>query len=213
MKKVLIAVLLLGLAIGASALDMSAGAGAAPNFTSGTYNFPSLHGDISLHSTPVNFVAFFDATYVQISAGYMFVNGGTATSSGTTLSMPVGGSASYLSFAAYVKYPFAFGSFSVFPLLGIEYKLNLTYTDGNGNDKSSLSSQQQADLNEIWFEAGAGADFSFGRFYVRPEMFFGFKPLSTTDNNNVSSTSQTFGTPVTLTWLTVNVELLVGYKL
>jgi hypothetical protein len=214
-KKIIVAVLLLGLAIGASALDMSVGAGAALNFTSGTMKFsgPGVDGDVTAHFMPANFVAFFDATYVQVSAGYMFYNGVTATSSGSPTTVSVGGSASYLSFAVYGKYPFSVGQFTIFPLLGVEYKLNLTATDENGKDKSTMTSQEQADLNELWFEAGVGADFSFGRFYVRPEMLIGFKPLSSTDNDAVKAATVPPFTSGSMSWFTMNVEVLVGYKL
>jgi len=202
----------------AFALNLSVGAGIGADFSA----WPDFKGDLSGSSVeirqevmPVDLKVFFDAAYLQASIGYMFVNGGGITTvvDGTATSASLTGHLSYVSFSLYGKIPFSVGLFKFFPLLGIEYKLNLTYTDGSGNDlKSGLSSQAQSDLNEIWFEAGMGGDISLRKLYIRPELLLGFKPLSTTDNNALASLQGTGYTSTSYTYFTINVELLIGYK-
>jgi hypothetical protein len=215
-KKILAGVLFLCLAVGSYALGISVGVGAGLNFTSadlkGTVG--GVSSDLNVHEMPITFLAFFDATYVQISAGYMFQNSTTVTSSGALSGSGTSNSWTYIDFSLYGKYPFVFGSFAIFPLLGIEYKLNLTVKDSSGKDlKSGMSSQGQSDLNELWFEGGVGADFSFGAFSIRPLVLIGFKPLSKSDNDYVSAAQSAGISGASLTWFTVNVDLLFGFKL
>jgi len=166
---------------------------------------------------PIDIKAFVDLTYLQISAGYMMVNGMTVTEigGGPNVITTLMNSLTYVSFAGYFKYPFHVGVVTIFPLLGVEYKLNLTYKAGNGNDvKSTLTSQEQADLNELWIEGGAGMDFAIGSFYIRPEVIIGFfKPLSATDKDIINSYPSAGGTSVSINYFTFNLSILVGYKL
>jgi hypothetical protein len=198
---------------------LSLGAGAALDLTT----WGDLKGNVSGFSAevkeemkPIDIKAFVDFTYLQVSAGYIMVNGATGTIGiGSALStMDLKGILTYVSFAGYLKYPFHVGAVTVFPLLGVEYKLNLTSKDGSGNDvKSTMTSQQQADLNELWIEGGAGMDFTLGPFYIRPEVLIGFKPLSTTDNDTISAAESSGWTSVSFNYFTVNLNILVGYKL
>ena len=222
---VIVAVLAVLLAVSAYAQNqpggsgISAGAGVALDLTT----WGDLKGTISGVSSevkedmkPIDIKAFIDLTYLQVSAGYMMVNGatGTVVVGGSTATTDLKGSFSYVSFAGYLKYPFHFGSVALFPLLGVEYKYNLTYKDGNGNDlKSGMTSQGKSDLNELWIEGGAGMDFTFGSFYIRPEVLIGFKPLSTTDNNTVSAAQTAGWSSVSFTYFTINLNLLIGFML
>lgn len=84
------------------------------------------------------------------------------------------GSFTTLNFSLLGKYPFIFRKFSIFPLLGIDYKLFLSskievnylgYTFDNASD-----------LNTLWFNLGAGGDFSLAeKFYIRGELLYGFR--------------------------------------
>jgi hypothetical protein len=234
-KKTICTLVLMCLAAAGFALEMSLGVGAGLDLTSSDLHFTQTGSLIEDKEgqTPIDFKAFFDLTYIQVSAGYMFVHGGngTVTMNGTsgTVSEP-SLQASYLTFAVYAKYPFmfgptrpprtnfgkypfVFGQTRVFPLLGIEYRVNLQYTDALGNDKSSYSGQAQSDLNQLWLEAGLGADFTVGNFFIRPELLIGFKPLSTTDNNALSTLQALGYTSTSLSYFTFNIYLLIGYEL
>lgn len=166
---------------------------------------------------PIDIKAFVDLTYLQVSAGYMMVNGMTVTEIGygPNFIKDLKDSLTYVSFAGYFKYPFHVGAVTVFPLLGVEYKLNLTYKAGNGKDlKSTMTSQEQADLNELWIEGGVGMDFTLGSFYIRPEVIIGFfKPLSATDKDILSAAESDGWKSVSINYLTFNLNILVGYKL
>jgi hypothetical protein len=203
---------------GVPAVGLSAGAGMSLDFTSSDFKWTqtgTAH-EVKASLMPINIKAFLDFTYVEASIGYMIVNGSsTATTVGAaTSTASVTDTLSYVTLAAYGKYPFVVGPVTLFPLLGIEYKLNLTYETSSGTDlKAAMTNQQQNDLSELWVEAGAGGDITFGRFYLRTELLIGFKPLSTTDNSAVSAQKALGYTSVSLSYFTVNVGLLLGYKL
>jgi hypothetical protein len=204
--------------LGALPLELSAGAGMSLDFSSSDSKWTqtgTAH-EVKQSAMPIDIKAFFDFTYVQASIGYMMVNGSsTATTvGGSTTNASVTDTLSYVTLAAYGKYPFVVGPVTLFPLLGIEYKLNLTYENASGTDlKAAMTNQAQSDLSELWVEAGAGGDITFGRFYLRTELLIGFKPLSTTDNSAVSAQKTLGYTSVSLSYFTVNVGLLFGYKL
>ncbi len=63
----------------------------------------------TINYTPFEATVFFDATYAQLSVGYLIANGGSITQSGTGVSATttnLNQNLSYLSIAAYGKYPF-----------------------------------------------------------------------------------------------------------
>jgi len=71
---------------------------------------------------------FFDATYVLLEIGYALNRGSTeptAASTSTSFAAVLTG----LSVGASVKYPFELGPVAIFPIAGVEYVRNLTYTD------------------------------------------------------------------------------------
>jgi len=205
-----------------SASGFSVGVGGAQGI--GQFSsYPHFKGQLSGTSvevkesvTPTDIMAFFDATYLQASVGYMFINGGSITmkAGGSSSTSSVSGSLSYVTFALYGKLPLAIGPVRVFPLLGFQYRLNLTYTDADGNDlKPALTSQELADLNELWIEGGAGVDIVFGRFYIRAELLLGVKPLSTTDNNALSASEALGYSNPSMRYSTFDIGVLAGYRL
>jgi small nuclear ribonucleoprotein (snRNP)-like protein len=199
---------------------VSAGAGFSAEFLTHPYlkyGYSGSSYETTYRYWPTwDFKAFVDLTYIQVSVGYMFIDtigSVTSTVNGSTSEGKAGYSYSYMTLAAYLKYPFSVGPVKLFPLLGIDYRLNLVYTDDDHNDlKSTLTSQQQADLNEIWIEAGAGIDVSIGRFFLRPEVLVGFKPLSKTDNDLLTALRAGGDTDVSILFSTVRCCVLAGYK-
>ena len=197
---------------------VSAGAGVSAEFLTHPYlkyGYSGSSYETTYRYWPTwDFKAFVDLTYIQISVGYMFIDtigSVTSTVNGATSEGAAGYAYSYVTLAAYLKYPFSVGPVKLFPLLGIDYRQNLTYTDGKNDLKSALSSQQQADLNEIWIEAGAGIDVSMGRFFLRPEVLIGLKPLSKTDNDLLTAL-KAGGADVSMLFSTVRGCVLAGYK-
>lgn len=185
--------------VGSFAIDLSAGFGAnlAPYSStlsaSGSYPGGTDSATLKLSYTPFGFQGYFDATYAQLGLGYEVFKTGKMTVSGTgisTTSTDVNVDQTYVMFQGLAKYPFKLGeSVAIFPLAGVMYALNLTVTDTTtGTDlKSSMSSQAQSDLNELWLMGGGGVDVAFGRFYLRPEALIGYKIPTQTDKDGVTA--------------------------
>jgi hypothetical protein len=215
MKKILAATILFALSSGAFAADFSIGAGGSVGLLTwqdikGT--FSGMPAEVVERGIPIDIKVFADITIIQFSVGYMFVTGNsqTATLLGSTATAAMNGFASYLTFAAYGKYPFTFGPISVFPLVGLEFRYNLTWSVG-ALTKDSLTSAEQVSLNELWLQGGAGMDVSFGRLYLRSEVLAGFKPVLGTFDSDLM---QALGwTSTSTSYFTVSVGLLAGFKL
>jgi len=216
MKKTLAAIILLAISAGAFAADFSIGAGGAIESltwldlkaSSGPATFES-----KFNRTPFEVKVYADVTILQLSVGYLFMSGGSYYSTSTGASTPTDWM-SYITFAAYGKYPFSFGPVSIFPLIGMEYRLNLWWKDSSGNDlKAALPSQWQSSLNELWLQGGAGVDVNFGRFYVRSELLLGFKAAMSTMDTDLLTPFQVPGVTSSMSYFTVNVDFLAGYKL
>jgi hypothetical protein len=100
--------------------------------------------------------------YAQAEFGYRRLDGRHRIASGafllipfTTASEDIPESLSYLAFAVFGRFPIVIGRFSIIPMAGFEFDLNLTYTDAGGNDlKAALTDRQRTDLNEMWLKGG-----------------------------------------------------------
>ncbi|MGA2612253.1 MAG: hypothetical protein ABSG38_02195 [Spirochaetia bacterium] len=198
---------------------VSAGAGASLEYLfhpSLKYKYSGSSYETTYSSVPVDIKAFVDLTYIQVSAGYLFTTGFHSNSNvnGSTSGGSLEENYSYVTLAAYLKYPIGIGPVKLFPLLGVQCRLNLTYTGYESKDlKSTLTSQQKADLNEIWIEAGAGIDVPIGRFFLRPEVLVGFIKLpSTTDNDFLTALRNLGDTDVSMCFFTARVSLLAGFR-
>ena len=159
MKKsfVLVALVCLSVMTFAQGLSVGVGGSFSPNFFTVKQSVGSDWGQQSISSSFFGGAAFVDAKYVEASVGIGANSKSYSTSISYSSSSLGSGSSTngsdaavgtYLALSALGKYPFAIGSFTLFPLLGIEYDLNLSYKDSNGNDlKSAMTSDQKASLN------------------------------------------------------------------
>jgi len=199
------------------------GAGASLDTTSisisGTYS--GVPVQIREGLLPIGFHAFVDTRYLIGSVGFSITQGGTlaVTVGGSTATGGLVGTLEYVDFALYLKYPLRFGTNEFFPLLGLQYKLNVAYLDAAGTDVTPLlSAQEVADLSELWLKAGVGADFYIRSFYIRPLLTVGFKFLSPTDQGGLAAMQSvgyagasvfyfTFGLDIHLGWVIVNERL------
>ena len=163
MKKYVLVLALFMLITNAFALDLSAGFAISLDFSSLVMKGASAGSpfEISQSTSPLAFRAFLDATYFQVGIGLLGVINGSfsETAGGSTSTGFLMGTLGYAVLSVDVKYPFAVGSFEIFPLAGAEYRLNLSYTNGAGTDfKGGLTPQQQSDLSELcWYFRGAKA--------------------------------------------------------
>jgi hypothetical protein len=215
MKKLAFILWMFGSAAAAFSLGFSYGGGTSLAFSPVTFN-GTYSGTASQVTSFVSLTAlqFFDATYVQVQIGYSLNRGSTEPAAASTTT----GFAALLtglSFGVAVKYPFVIGPVAIFPFVGAEYKLNLTYTDDKGDDlKSGLSGSPSA-LNELWLKGGVGVDVYFGSLFLRPVVLVGFMPftlggaptLSSTDPNGIWSISLDRGV------FSVELDLLFGCRL
>jgi hypothetical protein len=148
-----------------SALDLGMGWGAS-------ICFPIEN---PLARSSIAYCAYFDATYIQLSAGYRFQYRTTT---------PIF-DLKWFDFVATIKYPFLFDPIRIYPFVGIDYEPNLSYTDNNGNDiKSTLNISEQAQLSTIWLNVGVGFDLvvylekrTKAKWYYRIETVFCFNPV------------------------------------
>jgi len=228
MKRLFATIAFVSVAYGAFAIGVSAGIGGSISALSynegmsGTLFGATDSASYTLTQMPLEAKVFLDATYVQLSAGYLIANGGYQHTTQTGgLSFLTGNTYndSYLTFSGLLKFPLGVGPMSFFPLIGAEYDYNLTLTDASGNNlKPLLTSQQLSDLNQLWLKGGAGVDLSFGRFFLRPELLAGFKLPSATDNSEVTAienyvySSGYSNASGTVIWWTWDFNLLFGYR-
>jgi hypothetical protein len=220
MKRILTALFILTASVSAFSLGVSVGIGA-----SGAYSWETTTSTTAgttqtdtTYEVPLNFKAFIDVTYFEVSGGYMMRNG-TSTKSDITGSPSSTSTSSdkkgWITAALLAKIPIKLGSVKLFPLVGVEYYKNLSYTDANGNDlKAALPADQQANLDQFWISAGIGADISLGKIiYIRPEVMIGYKLLSKYENDHIDFLKSGGATTVSTIPLAVSGRLLLGFKL
>jgi hypothetical protein len=198
---------------------LSLGVGASGGYYSEgeTFSAGPNDGAVTLTYVPFNIFGFVDATYVEASVGYMFYNDASLKAEATgfqTETTNFKEKAGWLSIAALFKYPFKLGTFTWFPIAGIEYDMNLTYTDADGNDfKSGMTADEKANLDQLWIKVGVGADFTFGNIFIRPRILAGYKLLSKLERDTISSLKSAGADSADIYPLTISGGLLIGYKL
>jgi hypothetical protein len=223
MKKLLVIAALLALTFTAfGQVQLSAGAGArfSPTWITINGKVGSAWEKIVTSQSMIAGKAFVDAKYVEIDVGFLTnlksVKMVYTNSAGADISNSGDGNVgTWIVIAGLVKYPFNVGGAEVFPLLGVEYDLNLSLKNSSGNDvKSTMSSDQKANLNRFWLLAGAGADISVSKsIYIRPEAVFGYKLLSKLEQDAIDADeAATPGLKETMTNIKVDIGLAVGFK-
>jgi hypothetical protein len=176
--------------------------------------------------------AFFDATYAELTIGFSVGSGKSKMISeppdlpGSPPNNVSDTSITNLSIGLLGKYPIAINpKLSVFPLLGIDYLICLSFKndieddmwmvlDDNGNPSGSAG-----DFSALWFKIGGGVDFSFtDKIYLRFEALYGIRlanKYETDWKDYVENNSDGFGDDVeakTLLGHGITAKLAVGYK-
>lgn len=227
MKKLVLAAFLAAIAICAFGIDLSAGAGMTiGGFSQTTYfepytfilTFDSFKQTVT--NTPFAFTVYFDATYAVATFGFrgngsphqtiVTVLGGSTNTNDTDIDERAG----FVSFSLLGRYPFLLGPVSLFPLLGIEYDLNLYWKDAAGADlKASLTSDEKSWLNQFWFKAGVGADFFvYKGLYIRPLVLLGFKLLNQGEKDDIASAESSGATIARKTDFVVEAGVQAGWR-
>ncbi|MCL2763015.1 MAG: hypothetical protein FWD36_07420 [Treponema sp.] len=193
MKKMVVALLVATIAVGgAFAVDLSAGIGG--NFsayftslsaTSDGEDYLKIIGaeskDLGITTTGGGVYAFFDITYVELNVGLMF---STTKANNNDYDMILGAedgmSMTHLRLGLFGKFPIDLDSFTLFPMLGIDFLINLAAKDVKSGDKiedKDLGIYSRGDLfNQFWFKLGVGADIPLGdSMYLRPTFLYGIR--------------------------------------
>jgi hypothetical protein len=146
-------------------LNFSAGAGAY--FSHGDiFGLKGTLGASEITATGVGGFAFFDATFVEVDLGF---SGGGLDNGGYD-----NGSYGAMDISLLGKYPFDVGPVTLFPLLGIDWKIALAVKDRDG--RQHLSDSGIRELGALWFQFGGGLDFSLNRnLYLRGEFLYGLR--------------------------------------
>jgi hypothetical protein len=231
MKKLLVALAVvcmssLAFAFDFKDLDMSAGLGfnLSPYFHTEKASNESDTSKATEKTTIFGVAAFFDATYAQVSLGLGKSSKNASVKVTDDLGIMGGdldeayndySTKSYLSLGVLGKYPFPMSGFTLFPLLGFEYDLNIGYKDNDGNDlKKDLNDDEKSNLNMFWLKLGGGADIPIAKkFYVRPEVLVAYKLKSKLEKDRIDDYEDTIADDASITTIKVDIGVLVGYKL
>jgi hypothetical protein len=240
MKKV-VALLVIFVCVGASlfALDLSAGLGGTFSAHSSVMSWTS-DGLDALDAAKMDkdmmdsdivggaVFAYFDATYVALSLGLGFWGDtvprnsdakkaredAKTTTSLTTFNIGIIG-----------KYPIDLGGFTLFPLLGIDFRLAVDYTTTVDGEKYTYGSDEfkayDKDGNEyslsdlattVLFKFGVGADIPLtDKIYLRPIITYGFSTLSKAeqDSQDQMNEEKNMGSAINSG---LDISLAVGFK-
>ena len=151
------------------AFDISAGFGGnfAVNFDSYKYDGENIASQRTIGG---GLFALFDITYAEVNVGILF---------GSLKQEYAGVWDDYsinnfnLTFSIYGKYPIRLGSFSIFPMLGVQYDLCLSAKD-EGEIIFDNPLIRMDHMNRFWIKFGVGADFNLTeKLYFRPSFLYG----------------------------------------
>ncbi|MCL1992089.1 MAG: hypothetical protein FWG66_03985 [Spirochaetes bacterium] len=151
---------------------------------------------------------FLDMFFAQLSLGF-FGAGGTDVWSSGDLSLDLWDQSLVgMDIGLMGKFPIAVSpQMTVFPLLGIVYRLVLSGSRSGSFDDLSWSVDfgdegmpDASDFNALWFRLGGGLDFSFNQnMFLRTTLTYGIRLANNFENDRVSETERDFsGTDVSV---------------
>ena len=218
------------------AIDLSAGGGFDFSYLSQSVKtsgspFPGveINGKYSMSMMQIGVNGFFDAQYVTAKLGIAFKVGDPKTS----IYLNVNGtdilnrniaqeklSLTYMNFALLGKYPFKVGIAKIYPLLGFDFRINVS-AKYNGEDiRQHLTSKQKDALNQYYFVLGLGSDiYVMDKLFIRPMAMFGIQMNSPVSNSSVQQAvaqANALGLDVTVKDgfnYMVNLGLSIGYQI
>ncbi|MDA3899478.1 MAG: hypothetical protein PF637_03050 [Spirochaetes bacterium] len=174
MKKITIFILILFSTSMLSALNLQKSAGLTLNATrySWTYENNDYSSNMSFPYSVIGIEAFFDMTYFRTGISY---NGNIGKISSTTESENTETTVKeeYAMTTSDIfligKYPFKKGKFDFWPGLGINYSMNLSFEDEDGNEI------EDTDLDDLYLLAVIGMDYHLdSKLYITASIDFGY---------------------------------------
>jgi hypothetical protein len=208
MKKSLVFAVLVCLSAVVFAQQLSVGAGVNLSPVSVTMKGDDYGTTSSTTTSNMTYGAkvFIDATYIEAGVGIL----ANSTSYTTDGSSSNGFNGTWLAISALGKYPVPLGSFTIFPMLGIEYDLNLSYYDGTGADIKSAFEAAGYSADQFWIKGGVGADFSVAdKMFIRPSVLIGYK-FNSKYEKDIIDTAESLAPGLTMTLTTIKVDIGVA---
>ncbi len=184
------------------AIDLSAGGGFDFSYLSQSVKtsgspFPGveINGKYSMSMMQMGVNGFFDAQYVTAKLGIAFNVGNPKISySITQKALGIENTKSdsvvlektsftYLDFALLGKYPFKVGIAKIYPLLGFDFRINVSAKYDGEDMKEHMTSEQKNALNQYYFVLGLGSDiYVMDKLFIRPMAMFGIQMNPAKDN-------------------------------
>jgi hypothetical protein len=166
----------------------------------------------------LGFSVFVDSRYLQFSIGYTMNSSQTQTITLTgspNSTAATSYKASWLDLDLVGKLPFHAGDVTLFPLVGLEYLFNLTYTDSSGNDQlSAMPSDYRDWLDMFMVKAGFGADIPVSdAIYIRPEAFAGIKIAKSRWDTDQEASFYAGASSSYWNWWELRGTLMIGFKI
>jgi hypothetical protein len=193
MKKKLVLVLLMATLFAGGAfaqVSMSAGLGGTFSYNTMIANWTSDGKDMlsgnpflkaesfNMNMTGGGFFAYFDITYVMLSAGMGFYD--VASASKDANNSKAKNILTTFDIGLLGKYPFAVGGGYFFPLLGVDVKIAVADDYIVDGEKVDLPGKVSASdmWTSLFFKFGIGGDIPLGdKLYLRPMFLYGFSTL------------------------------------
>ena len=152
---------------------------------------------------------FLDATFLELSLGF-FGGSGDSKMEGGGEEMSFGMTNTGLDIGLLGKYPIAISDqLSVFPLLGINYRVILSIKNEDGEE-----ADDPGDLSALWFKFGGGMDYSFtDSIYLRAGILYGLRLANKSENDMKDMVAESPGVDFkTLLGHGLEIKLAIGFK-
>ena len=180
------------------AIDLSVGGGLDFRYLSQSVKMSAslaripIRGKVSSSMMQMGVNGFFDAQYVTAKLGLAFKVGDPKTS----IYLNVNGtdilnrniaqeklSLTYMNFALLGKYPFKVGIAKIYPLLGFDFRINVSAKYDGEDMKEHMTSEKKNALNQYYFVLGLGSDiYVMDKLFIRPMAMFGIQMNPAKDN-------------------------------
>jgi len=214
MKKVIAIFVIFLCASAALSAQMQMSAGVGGSFTTAfgggmKISSSSASGTIEFPYSGGGFHAFFDFSYVEVSAGLFYgtldMAQTTASSSSSAKFMDIEG----LTLGLLGKYPIDLGFMTLFPAVGIEYMIIAKGTNGN------YTITDADKFNHLWIKFGVGADFSITeQIYIRGTVLYGirFESKFESDLRDIYNNYGYYDNVDSLLGHGIQIKFAVGYR-
>jgi hypothetical protein len=147
------------------------------------------------------FSAYFDASYIMLSLGMGIVDVSPANSDLKQIQKDLNYSETFTTFdiGLLAKYPISLGKFSIFPAVGVDFRIPIDSVSNLDGDKTNWDDRTNESitewLTEIWVKFGVGADIPLsGNIYLRPMFLYGFGTLCKSDKETMDAANRIINT-------------------